>query len=272
MKILENAQINQLLDTVKKQQHDIEELSKGKESRWSAIHEKLRYSWTYNSNAIEGSTLSEGDTIFFLQEGLTVEGKPFKDYLDAKNHQEAIEYLYELIQSNSPVVSVGLIKEFNALLLSGINFTKAIDPQGKLVNKPATPGEYKKNPNHVIQADKTIHYYAEPLQVEPEMDKLVTWINDNIDELHPVVVGAVAHYEFVKIHPFDDGNGRGARLLMNLIFIKKRLPPAIIYNSKRRKYIQALVQADKGNINLFVEFVCASLIETQKIIIEELRN
>jgi len=157
-------------------------------------------------------------------------------------------------------------------VLSGINFTKAVNSYGAIVNKPATPGQYKKNPNHVIQPDKTVHYYADPLQVEPEMSKLVAWINDNIEKLHPVVVGAIAHYNFVRIHPFDDGNGRGARLLMNIVFIKKRLPPAIIYILEREDYIKALIKADKGDINPFIEFICSSLIETQEMIIEEFKK
>jgi len=129
-------------------------------------------------------------------------------------------------------ISEGLIKDFNALLLSDIKYTKAIDKFGQSVRKSATPGLYKKLPNHVIQQDETIHYYLEPLLVPYEMEKLIKWVNDNIDKLHPVIVGAIAHYNMVRIHPFDDGNGRGARLLMNLILIKKKLPPAIIEAKK----------------------------------------
>lgn len=105
---------------------------------WSAIQAKLRIEWTFDTNALEGSTLTYGETLFFLNEGLTVEGRPFKDFLDARNHAEAIEYLYDVIKKNRPV-SQGLIKEFNRLLLSGITHTAALDEFGQKVKKPATP-------------------------------------------------------------------------------------------------------------------------------------
>jgi len=101
---------------------------------WSAIQEKLRIDWTYDSNAIEGTSLTRGETLFFLREGLTVEGKPLKDFLDARNHAEAIDWLYEVIKDNRSV-SQRLIKEMNALLLSGVKYTLAINQSGQKVRK-----------------------------------------------------------------------------------------------------------------------------------------
>ena len=196
---------------------------------WAAVQEKLRIDWTYDSNAIEGSSLTRGETIFFLQEGLTVEGKPFKDFLDARNHAEAIDWLYDIIKDRH-LISQGLIKEMNALLLSGVQYTLAIGKDGQKIRKPANPGEYKKLPNHVLTMDGNIHFYTEPLHVYDEMDNLCRWINENIDKKHPVITAAIAHYNMVRIHPFDDGNGRGARILMNLILIKRGYPIAIIRN------------------------------------------
>ncbi|MDL2122658.1 MAG: Fic family protein [Deltaproteobacteria bacterium] len=237
--------------------------------RWETVMEKLKMEWTYDSNAIEGSTLTLGETIFFLREGLTVEGKPLKDFLDARNHIDAIDFLYDVISDERPITE-GLIKEINALLLKGIEHTVAVDLTGKKTKKKATPGHYKKTPNTVIQLDGTIHEYTDPLHVTTEMEKLISWINENIDKEHGLITGAVAHYNMVRIHPFDDGNGRGARLLMNLIFIKKRLPPAVIRNKRRRLYLNTLAKADKGDLEPFVRFVGESLVSTQKVIIEAL--
>jgi len=241
------------------------------ENLWKTIQEKLSVSWTYNSNAIEGSTLTQGETTFFLKNGLTVEGKPFKDFIDAKNHNEAIEFLYDVVKNNRPI-SEGLIKEFNALLLSGIKSTPAVDVNGNKIDKPATPGEYKKHPNHVLQEDGTIHKYIDPIQVQPEMENLCNWINENENSIHPIVLAAIAHYNMVRIHPFDDGNGRGARLLMNLILIRKGFPPTIIKNENRRKYIESLAEGDRGELNKFVEFVAESCINTQEMILDDLKN
>jgi len=101
---------------------------------WPTIEEKLRIDWTYDSNAIEGSTLTRGETWFFLREGLTVEGKPFKDFLDARNHAEAIDYLYQVIQDKRPITP-GLIKELNALLLLGVTYTEALNAMGERIKK-----------------------------------------------------------------------------------------------------------------------------------------
>ncbi len=238
---------------------------------WLAIQEKLRIDWTYDSNAIEGSSLTRGETLFFLKEGLTVEGKPFKDFLDAKNHAEAIDWLYEIVKDNRPV-SQSFIKEMNALLLSGVTYTPAINSEGQRVQKKATPGKYKELPNHVLTADGSIHFYVEPIYVADEMDILCQWINKNIKKQHPLIVSAIAHYNMVRIHPFDDGNGRGARILMNLILIKKKYPVTIIKNKDRRKYILALNQADTGDFYPFLEFVADSLINTSQVIISELKQ
>ncbi len=238
---------------------------------WPAIHEKLRIDWTYNSNAIEGSSLTRGETLFFLKEGLTVEGKPFKDFLDARNHADAIDWLYDVINDNRPITQ-GLIKEINALLLSGVRFTPAIDETGRKVQKPAHPGMYKSLPNHVLKTDGTIHLYVDPLHVAGEMEILCRWIDDNIEKKHPLVTSSIAHYNMVRIHPFDDGNGRGARILMNLILIKKGYPVAIVKNENRRKYLAALNHADKGDIYPFLKLIAGALIDTEKMIVEELKR
>lgn len=236
---------------------------------WKTVEEKLLIEWTYNSNAIEGSTLTLGETMFFLKNGLTVEGKPLKDFIDARNHAEAIEFLYDVVKKKREI-STSLIKEFNAFLLSGIKSTPAIDNNGNKTDKKATPGDYKLLPNHVLQSDGRIHKYVEPVHVASEMEYLCNWIKENIDNIHPVIVASVAHYNMVRIHPFDDGNGRGARILMNLILIEKGFPPAIIKNENRRKYIEALSEADKGNLNKFTEFIADACIDTQKSVLENL--
>lgn len=241
------------------------------ESLWGVIAQKLKIDWTYHSNSIEGSTLTLGETLFFLQEGLTLEGKPFKDFLDAKNHAEAIEYLYEII-SNQREISEFVIKEVNALLLSGVNYTLAQNSQGDQLKKKLTAGEYKKLPNHVLQMDGTIHRYVDPLQVKDQMAELVSWVNAGFGQLNPIYIAAVGHYNFVRIHPFDDGNARGARIFMNLILIKAGFFPALIRTEKKRFYLAALSEADNGNVMPFVRFITSELIETYERVIHNLEQ
>ncbi len=267
----DKSDIKELLSLIDNLKTQIDKKKSLQKEHWSAVQEKLRIDWTYDSNAIEGSSLTRGETLFFLREGLTVEGKPFKDFLDARNHAEAIDWLYEVIKDNRPV-SQGLIKEMNALLLSGVKYTTAINQSGQKVRKPASPGKYKILPNHVLQTDGTIHFYTDPIHVADEMEVLCGWINENTENRHPLVAASIAHYNMVRIHPFDDGNGRGARILMNLILIKRNYPVAIIKNENRRKYLTALNQADKGDIAPFLKLIADSLIDTETVIIDELQR
>lgn len=236
---------------------------------WTTILSKLRVDWTYHTNTLEGSTLSRGETHFFLTEGLTVEGKPFKDFVDAKNHAEAIDFLHEIVSDKRPL-SEGLIKEINALLLSGVTYTDVVNDLGQRVKKKAHPGEYKKQPNHVIQADGSIHWYVEPMQVATQMAELINWVNNNENNHHPIIIAAILHYNLVRIHAFDDGNGRGARILMNLILMKKGYFPAVIRTESKRFYLQALQSADEGDIVPFIGFIADELIDTQEKVIADL--
>lgn len=239
--------------------------------KWEAVYSRLRHLWTYHSNAIEGSSLTLAETLFFLQEGLTIEGKPLKDFLDARNHAQAIELLFEFVGQGRPITE-GFLKELNALLLFGVSETPAIDSFGRRTSKPARPGEYKLRPNHVLQQDGTIHSYVEPEQVAAQMAYLCDWLQANQTALHPVVIAGLGHYNQVRIHPFDDGNGRGARLLMNCLLMPAGFPPAIIYNEARRRYIEAIQSADRGDINPFIAFVAQCLNLTQQEMLKELRS
>ena len=133
----------------------LNKLKKTDSDLWKTILFKLKVDWTYNSNSIEGSTFTKGDTIFFLNEGLTVKGKPLKDHLDTQNHADAIDFLFDLV-ANKREISESLIKEINALLLHGVKSTPAMTPDGKAIEKKATPGQYKIQPNHVITARRNI--------------------------------------------------------------------------------------------------------------------
>lgn len=238
---------------------------------WQTIVARLRTDWTYHSCGIEGSTLTRDETHFFLSEGLTVEGKPFKDFLDAKNHAEGVDLLFDVVANQRPV-SEGLIKELNALLLHGVSHTPARTPAGHRVQKPAHPGLYKSAPNHVQKADGTIHHYVEPLHVQSEMEQLCGWINGSLERLHPILISAVAHYNMVRIHPFDDGNGRGARLLMNLVLLHKGYFPAVVRVEAKRQYLQALNDADNGNLAPFVSFIADAVITTNESVLEVLEG
>ena len=235
------------------------------------LQEVFDTQYTYASNRIEGNTLTLQETSFVINEGLTIEGKPFKDFVDAKNHAEAIDFLYDIIKDRRDITE-SLIKEMNALILFGIKHTIARTQYGELVKKKAHPGQYKIQSNHVEQADGTLHQYVDPLQVPVQMAELIAWLQQQAHQYHPIAVASFLHYHLVRIHPFDDGNGRGARLLMNLFLIKKEFFPVVIKNERKRYYLEALKQADDGDITHFIQFIIHELISTQEQVIFDLNS
>ena len=252
-------QIKTLLDNLRPIDSDLQR----------TLQEKLRIDWTYNSNAIEGNTLTFGETAFFLREGLTSEGRPLKDYLEAKNHAGAIDMLHDVLNKER-VITEGLIKELHSLLLKDIHFTYAKGLSGDLIKKPLNAGQYKKLPNHVLTLFGKIHNYTDPIHVKDEMEHLIKWLNEK-NNIHIVEKAIIFHYRFVKIHPFDDGNGRLARLLMNLILMQEGYPICIIKNEHRRKYIKSIETADDTkNTKPFIDFISDELYTTLKMMLDVL--
>jgi Fic family protein len=232
----------------------------------SAYQEKLRAHWTYHSNAIEGNTLTLGETIFFLREGLTAEGKPLKDFLEAKNHAEAIDEVQSLIVDGNRSLSESLIKELHAIILKGITHTVAKNDQGETIQKPCSPGQYKTQPNHVLTLSGQIHRYVEPVDVPRQMNEMISQYEKSVAAgVNSVITAADVHYDFVRIHPFDDGNGRLARLVMNFILMKAGFVPVVIFFEKRREYLQALEKADQGDRDTFYAFILQSLLDTYEL-------
>ena len=235
------------------------------------VQTMLRIDWTYNSNALEGNTLTYGETAFFLREGLTSEGRPLKDYLEAKNHAEAIDGLYDIIDGERKMTE-SLIKELHAVLMRGIEFTYARGAHGNLIQKPFHPGRYKLQPNHVLTLSGTVHHYTDPLHVPDEMERLVKWCHASSD-LHPIERAALFHYGFVKIHPFDDGNGRLSRLLMNLILMQAGYPPCVVRMSRRKTYLESLALADSAeDYSDFTLFITEELVATLQRMVDVLEG
>jgi len=230
------------------------------------IFQKYRLEWNYNSNAIEGNSLNYGETYAFLMHGITAHGKPLKDYLDIKGHNEAINYLINLVR-NKEELTEAVIRELHKVILVESYETDAVTQNGKLTKKTVTLGAYKTVPNHVKTATGEMHYFASPEETPAKMHDLITWYRKtkNDKEIHPVVLAAFFHHHFSEIHPFDDGNGRLARLLMNLILMQNNFPPAIIKTKDRNNYYLALSQADSGDTKKFVEYVAEVLIHSMEI-------
>jgi len=194
--------------------------------------------WTYNSNAIEGSTLDLKETQLVIEAGLTIKGKSLKEHLEAVNHKEAILYLENLIEKKKFKMGESLIKKIHALILRGIDDQNA--------------GKYRR-----VQVRITGSKFIPPsaLKVPALMLNFDKWLKNPKEQKNLLDFAAIAHFKLVDIHPFIDGNGRTARLLMNLILISRGYPPTIILKADRIKYYRALEQARQGKLESFVNFV-----------------
>ncbi len=210
-----------------------------------SLREKLIVDWTYNSNAIEGSTLTLSETKVVL-EGITIGGKSVTEHLEVINHKQAIEYLETIIKEKKDLTE-WILKNIHQLILKDIDDYNA----GKYRNENITiSGANHMPPNHMI--------------VSESMQELFTEYAREWDHYHPVIKACLLHGEFVKIHPFIDGNGRTARLILNFELMKYGYPPIVITKSRRLEYYEALDLAHTTiDYSKFVDFVSSFLMDSE---------
>jgi len=230
------------------------------------IMQKFRLDWNYHSNNIEGNKLTYGETKTFLLHGITANGKPLKDHLDIKGHNEALLLLEDIIKEDRNITE-NFIGELHVLILKEGYYNKSITTSGQIVERKIEVGKYKTQPNHVETKTGEMHYFANPEETSAKMFDLIEWykkINKDI-KFHPLNTASLFHYKFISIHPFDDGNGRLARILMNLILMQNGYPPVIIKTEKKEDYYRALQAADGGDENLFTEYIGEQLINSLEL-------
>lgn len=242
--------------------HELTRNHKNKDgSKVARAFQKLKLNWNYHSNAIEGNKLTYGETVALLMHGVTAKGKSLKDHLDVRGHNEAINYMLELI-NNKRELNHNDIRELHKIILKEPYYVDAITDSGKKSRRLIEIGNYKSMPNHVKTKTGEIHYYVEPDMVHKEMSNLLDWYNKYSKNLHVLVRAAIFHHRFVAIHPFDDGNGRLGRILMNFILIHNGYPPAVISTDDRDNYYGKLSLADAGSYDGIIEYICNSVVES----------
>lgn len=208
------------------------------------INEAINLEYTYDSNRIEGNTLTLQETALVVQKGITVSGKNLTEHLEAINHYEAIEFIQKIV-SEKTELSERILKDIHALILRGIDRDNA--------------GKYR-NVNVKIAGSRFSP--ADHIKVIAEMENYFAWYNMNKNNLHPVILSAEMHERLVTIHPFIDGNGRTARLIMNLILLQHGYPIANITgsNENRLKYYNALEKCQtEKNCEDFHIMVCETV-------------
>lgn len=198
------------------------------------ILEDIRLRHTYHSDAIEGNTLTLRETKLVLEEGVTIGGKPLKDHIEAKNDAEAFDLMIELVHAKKPI-SQDIIQQIHEIVTKGI-----LKDSGKYRTQNVRITGSKTTPPSYLKIVRLMEGYIQ-----------------NIKQLkiHSIKKAAFLHHEFVRIHPFLDGNGRVARLITNLYLMRQGYPAIVLKKEDRRKYYQVLQRADGGDLSQFANFI-----------------
>ena len=212
--------------------------------------------FTYNSNAIEGNTLTQSETELVLSKGITVGGKTLIEHLEVIGHKDAIDYV-EFLSQEKQALKEWEIKQIHNLILRKI--------------APEEAGRYRQLD---VKAAGTNYLYPAHYLISQLMKDFIDWLNSDIARnLHPVQYATVAHYRFVSIHPFRDGNGRTGRLLMNLLLLRAGYPIVVISDRQRNNYIDAIADGQNHSddvrqlIDLVLSATKSSLIETLRLVV-----
>lgn len=203
----------------------------------------LRVELTYTSNALEGNTLTRQETALVVEKGLTVGGRTLREHLEAANHAVALDQVLSLASSRKPVNEAQVLG-LHALVLKGV-----LDEHG---------GRYR---DVAVRISGSQVVLPNPRKVSGLMQDFGVWLAAGPRQAHAVAFASEAHFRLVSIHPFVDGNGRTARLLMNLLLLKAGYTPALIRTRDRLAYLQALEQAQLGGSREPYETLMARAVE-----------
>jgi len=208
------------------------------------IRAYYRIGLTWSSNALEGNSLTESETKVLLEDGLTVGGKPLRDTFEALGYAEAYDFMFTLLRGRQ-------ITEADTLTMHWM-FYKNIDP--------GAAGRYR---DRLVFITGSRYPVCKPGRISGQMDELFAWAASERDKYHPVQFAAQLHKRFVFIHPFIDGNGRLARLLMNTALIQDGYLPAVIPPVLRQEYVSLLERAHKDD-RPFMDFIAERVLESEK--------
>lgn len=257
LKQVKNTELVEISPEIQKQLAEVDTLQK----KWlklknierlqkEKMDEYFNVQYTYESNKIEGNTLTLNETMMVIKEGITISGKSINEHLEAINHSEAIHFIYDLVAQTVDINEYHLL-QLHSLILRGINSSYA--------------GKYR---NVNVRITGSEHVPPEPYVVPKMMEDFFLFYRRNKSSMHPVILAAEMHERLVSIHPFIDGNGRTSRLIMNLILLGRGYPIAILKGdlNSRHSYYSALENVQLHNApesfyKIVIESVHRSLLE-----------
>lgn len=222
----------------------------------SRLWQKLRLEWNYHSNHIEGNTLTYGETSLLLIQGKTTGQHEIREYEEMKAHDVGIQHVRELAADQRPITEAD-IRDLNRIILKEPFWKEARTAAGEATRKRITPGEYKISPNNVQTATGEMFMFKSPEETPAEMQALTEWFRAGLEDETVDLAAFLAafHHRFSIIHPFDDGNGRTMRLLVNYALLRRGYVPVVVRTESKKEYLGVLGAADAGDLNPFAEFM-----------------
>ncbi len=210
------------------------------------LTKRLRAKYTYHTNAIEGNTLTESETRYFIETGMTISGRPLRDFTEAKNIPQALDMLIDMAGEIKPMLKTSDILDLHRLVVSGI--------------EEANPGYFRRG---FVRIGTSTYVPPPAYEIKPLINEMIKYVNKNHDKLTPMEMAFKLHLWFVSIHPFDDGNGRVSRLLAGLVLMKHKLPPPIIKKEHKSKYLRVLRQSQyEDALKPYYDFMAEEYVTT----------
>lgn len=248
--------------------------TKTAEEHKAVFWKKFRLEFNYNSNHIEGNTLTYGHTELLLIRGKVAGQYDVRELEEMKAHDAALAVVRQEAESGSHTLTEVFIRQLNEIILVEPYYKDAQTAAGAPTRKLITPGKYKTEPNSVLLQTGEMFEYAKPEETPALMQELIEWYRkeEETKELHPVQLAALLHYKFVRIHPFDDSNGRTSRLLMNYVLLKNGYSPLVIESADKKNYLTALSQADTGDVEAFVSYITQKALRWQQLYTDALQG
>ena len=239
--------MNNLLLEIQENKSKLQKLLKNKNNKIE-LEKWLKTELAYTSNAIEGNTLTRKETQLVIEENLTSSSKPLKNYIEAVNHAKAFNKILELIENNEPINEKEVL-DIHRIILIGLDDMNA--------------GFYR---NCRVRISGSNSILPNPLKVPELMADFYNWLEDSLEE--EPLTAIMTHLKFVSIHPFTDGNGRTARLLMNAILLKYGYVPIIVRPTDRKKYLSTIeAYQTKGEETTYIKLMLRLLSRSLKVII-----
>jgi Fic family protein len=230
------------------------------------VLQKIRLDWNFNSVVGKNNSLTLEETRALILNGIAKGGKPLKEYIEMKIHNDTISWIFEIAQLGFGFTE-DFIKQIHESIILEPYEVESFSKDGKPVLKMVEIGKYKQTPNHAFSIDGKILHFATPEETPQKMKELLNWFSTESqkEDINPIILVANFHYKFIKIQPFDDANGRIAKILTNLILMQFGFPPIVFKSSEKNIYNFSLQQADSGKTQPLVDYISQNIVSSLEL-------